>query len=180
MPRIAIVGATATGLYASDLLMRCATQIPGISPARKLHIDILDPAAAPLSVSTSAQVANASTPHSPQPVLATVRLLGNVQIGSNITNTGLNSAELPLLYDAVLYTQPSTNYTEQAISHEVAQLVYQLQAQEFHPVIDVANILAQRNVVHTTWENPLKLPTTWNLAQWEAAIHAAHGAPICF
>lgn len=74
MLRIAVIGAGATGLYLSDLLMSCK---------RPMHIDLIDQAPAPAGL---APYRNAS------PGASTVRFIGNVP-----ANTPLEG-----LYDLVL------------------------------------------------------------------------------
>ncbi|AZA08375.1 hypothetical protein [Corynebacterium pseudopelargi] len=76
MLRIAVVGANATGLYLSDLLMSCK---------RPMHIDLIDQAPAPAGLAPYGKG---------KPSASTVRFIGNVPADT----------ELDSLYDLVLDT----------------------------------------------------------------------------
>lgn len=192
MPRIAIIGATAAGLYASDLLMRCVSA--STSPmSGALHIDLFDPAPAPISVSTSAHVRAHATAPATAP-RTTLRLLGNITVGSTPA-ADLSLAEVTQLYDAVLIATDTLSvaaeshptavrirnlHSELAVQFAVGEIRHNLLLAQRAPEIEVTQLLAQRQIAHTIWDNPLQLPTDWTLEHWQRAISTAHGAPVCF
>lgn len=191
MPRIAIIGATAAGLYASDLLMRCAHQIPGVSMHNPLHIDVYDALPAPTSISTAAHATAQAAPASVSAPAASLRLLGNVQITTAQRAGDVSIAELNTLYDAVLWAaNPAAAPTDVlriadlnadiAVHYAVGEVCTQLSSSTTGLVVAATAALDARQVAYTVWENPLDLPTTWNLQQWQHEISLSHGAPICF
>ncbi|CAB0925374.1 hypothetical protein FRC0431_02138 [Corynebacterium diphtheriae] len=156
---IAAIGANAAGLYTADLLMRCHNN------HRNIHVDIIDPAPAPIGISPYAQT---TITHPLQSVTtSTTKVIGGVTVDADISATELSSR-----YAAVI--TPAT--TDLAIQAQAAAALTALP----QPAVDLPGILRKRSIVHTEWRHSLHLPTGRSLADWQQALATAHGAPVCF
>lgn len=163
---IAIIGAGAAGLYTASQLM--CSPAPG-----GLRLHLLDQQPAPLGL-LAARGTGA-------PVIATpgkVTFFGNITVGTDVT-----LGELESIYDAVIDTtslsEPVTEFTLRALI-DIAR-AQQWNARETKRVrVTLKDLINTRALPATAWKNPLHLPGSRSLAQWQRLLETAHGVPVCF
>lgn len=151
---IAVVSANAAGLYAADLLMRCAVPIT---------VDIFNQAPAPVGL---APTTNRGGHHS-------VRIIGNIAIG---TGRDLSLDSLKPFYDAVIVAD---FHSEAQVHGAVAAAIGAAKSKENHGPSDIVHTLGAHGIVFTEWRDALPLPTNRTLAEWQEVVRAARGVPVC-
>ncbi|PLW02903.1 oxidoreductase [Corynebacterium ulcerans] len=161
--RIAVVGANATGLYASDLLLQCPHVI---------HVDLINDSPVPAGISPFIQAPR--SPHSSGSG-SSIRVIGNIH-PDVLAETHLEDyydsviiadfADAADVRDAVLaaISSPSDySYVRKSLGRK-----------------DLVEALRERGIVYTLWADASSLSTGRDLDAWQRAIHTAQGAPICF
>lgn len=162
--RIAVVSANAAGLYAADLLMRCAMPIA---------VDIFDQAPAPVGLTPNAVHANTNQANTEQTTQSSVRVIGNVTIGAD---GDLSLESLKPFYDAVIVA----DFASEAQAHgAVAAAVGIAKSKAKHALSDITHALGAHGVAFTEWRDALSLPTDRTLAQWQEVVRVARGVPVC-
>lgn len=160
MPRIAVLGANAHGLYTLDLLMRCATTSLGAYDLRDLEVELIDPLPAPVGVAAL---------HTTHPLATKVHLTGNVDLSAD---------DLAEAFDSVIVADyPSDLAAQFAVT---AALEKAASTNRQTPLPDFHDFLRSKGIHFTPWAGALYIPSDRTLAQWEAFVETAHGAPICF
>ncbi|AIU31382.1 Oxidoreductase [Corynebacterium ulcerans] len=161
--RIAVVGANATGLYASDLLLQCPHAI---------HVDLINDSPVPAGISPFIQ-----TPQPPHDsgFGSSIRVIGNIHPDV------LAKTRLEDYYDSVIIADfADASDVRNAVLAAISSPGDYSYVRKSLGRKDLVEALRERGIVHTLWADASSLPTGRDLDAWQRAIHTAQGAPICF
>lgn len=156
--RIAVVGANATGLYASDLLLQCPHVI---------HVDLINDSPVPAGISPFIQAPR--SPHS------------SGSGSSNIHPDVLAETRLEDYYDSVIIADfADAADVRNAVLAAISSPSDYSYVRKSLGRKDLVEALRERGIVYTLWADASSLSTGRDLDAWQRAIHTAQGAPICF
>lgn len=161
--RIAVIGANATGLYASDLLLQCPQAI---------RVDLINDSPVPAGISPFAQ-----TPQQPRGsgVGSSIRVIGNIHPDV------LAETRLEDYYDSVIIADFADAVdVRHAVLEALSSRSDYAQERKRLGGKDLVEALKERGIVHTIWADASLLLTGRDLDAWQRAVHTAQGAPVCF
>ncbi|AEQ07435.1 oxidoreductase [Corynebacterium pseudotuberculosis] len=165
--RIAVIGANATGLYASDLLLQCSQAI---------HIDLINESPVPTGISPFSQTPQQLPRRIPDAGFASsIRFIGNIH------SSALAETQLEDHYDSVIIADfAEATDVHNAVLAAISSLSDYSREGKYTKRKDLVEFLSERGIVHTLWVDASALLAGRDLDAWRRAVHTAQGAPVCF